>query len=315
MFARIEHITGGGSDDWEVRGRDGLLTRYGTLRPDGADATWRDPAAVADPQDPAGCSAGGSRRPRTCWATWSGTSTGAMQVEEPGHRWDMPLLARISYADYGDRAAPSFLVRWTSGTSRGRTRSPTTAPASRYARRCGAARSGSPPTPPTGSPGSRGSTGSATAGRVHGVSLLTGVDVVGIDDRLTPGQAPAEEAMPPLTFGYSGFDPTGRRFEPVTGPGLPTAVAERPDAGPGRPARRAGCRTSWNSGRGSGYWRNAGGGRFELPRPLAEAPPLSLADPGVQFLDADGDGRADLVVSSGPSARRQRRAGWRGTSR
>ena len=45
------------------------------------------------------------------------------------------------------------------------------------------------------------------------------------------------------------------------------------------------------------YWRNAGDGRFELPRPLDEAPPFSLADPGVQFLDADGDGRPDLMVS------------------
>jgi RHS repeat-associated protein len=45
-------------------------------------------------------------------------------------------------------------------------------------------------------------------------------------------------------------------------------------------------------------WRNAGGGRFELPRQLAEAPTFSLADPGVQFMDADGDGRPDLVVST-----------------
>lgn len=29
---------------------------------------------------------------------------------EPAHRWDHPLLARISYTDCGDRAAPSFLV-------------------------------------------------------------------------------------------------------------------------------------------------------------------------------------------------------------
>ncbi|HEY3001767.1 MAG TPA: toxin TcdB middle/N-terminal domain-containing protein, partial [Kribbellaceae bacterium] len=45
-------------------------------------------------------------------------------------------------------------------------------------------------------------------------------------------------------------------------------------------------------------WRNAGGGRFELPRELPEAPPFSLADPGVQFMDADGDGRPDLVVTA-----------------
>ena len=46
------------------------------------------------------------------------------------------------------------------------------------------------------------------------------------------------------------------------------------------------------------YWRNLGGGRFDLPRPMNEAPAgVSLADPGVQLIDANGDGRPDLLVS------------------
>jgi hypothetical protein len=46
------------------------------------------------------------------------------------------------------------------------------------------------------------------------------------------------------------------------------------------------------------YWRNLGGGRFDLPRVMDEAPAgLSFADPGVQLIDANGDGRADLFVS------------------
>ena len=37
--------------------------------------------------------------------------------------------------------------------------------------------------------------------------------MVGIDDQdLAAGQDPATEHLPPLTFGYSGFDPAGRRF-------------------------------------------------------------------------------------------------------
>ncbi len=46
------------------------------------------------------------------------------------------------------------------------------------------------------------------------------------------------------------------------------------------------------------YWRNLGGGRFDLPRPMRDAPAgLTLADPEVQLVDADGDGRIDLLVN------------------
>jgi hypothetical protein len=47
------------------------------------------------------------------------------------------------------------------------------------------------------------------------------------------------------------------------------------------------------------YWRNLGDGRFDLPRDMPTAPSgLRLSDPGVQLLDADGDGRIDLLVES-----------------
>ena len=43
------------------------------------------------------------------------------------------------------------------------------------------------------------------------------------------------------------------------------------------------------------YWRNLGNGRFDLPRPMNEAPAgLALAQAGVQLIDANGDGRTDL---------------------
>src|SRR5205823_309565 len=45
------------------------------------------------------------------------------------------------------------------------------------------------------------------------------------------------------------------------------------------------------------YWRNLGRGHFAAPRPMASAPAgLSFADRGVMLLDADGNGRADLLV-------------------
>ena len=50
-------------------------------------------------------------------------------------------------------------------------------------------------------------------------------------------------------------------------------------------------------------WRNLGDGRFDVSRPMATAPAgLHLGDPGVQLLDADGDGRIDLVTTTGPFA-------------
>src|SRR5207248_35993 len=51
------------------------------------------------------------------------------------------------------------------------------------------------------------------------------------------------------------------------------------------------------------YWRNLGEGRFDLPREMPSAPAgLQLADRGVQLVDADGDGRTDLLVTTGTLA-------------
>lgn len=298
LFARIEHVRDASGNYWEVRGKDGLLTRYGTPRPAGADATWRDPAVVADPEAPGRVFGWRITRTEDALGNVIRYDYRRDHGQEPGHTWDAPLLARISYADYGDRAEPSFLVAvdfdyesrpdafsdHRSGfevrtSLRCRTVRVTTHAAdgiARVARECRF---------------------TYQQAGFNGVSLLTRVDVVGIDDQdLPPGQDPLLENLPPLTFGYAGFDPAGRRFEALSGPGLPTASLGDPTLalvdlrGTGLPDLvELGAATKR-------VWHNAGGGRFELPRQLAEAPPVSLADPGVRFMDADGDGRADLVV-------------------
>jgi RHS repeat-associated protein len=295
LFARIEHVRDASGDYWEVRGRGGLLTRYGTPRPAGADATWRDPAVAADPRDPGrifGWRVTETRDPLGNLIRYEYLRD---HGREPGHTWDQPLLARISYADYGDRAAPSFLVsvdfeyeprpdpfsEFRSGfevrtTLRCHTIRLTTHAVDGVARVVQEQRFGYEQAP------------------FNGASLLTRVDIEGIDEGID-GQA--AQRLPPLTFAYSGFDPAARRFTAVTGPALPTApLTDRTltlvDL------RGVGLPDVVELGSTQRVWRNAGGARFAAPRQLADAPPVSLAEPGVQFMDADGDGRPDLVVST-----------------
>jgi hypothetical protein len=110
LFAEVEHVRDSSGDCWEVRGRDGLLTRYGTPRPVGTPADWQDPAVISDPddrrrvfewritriQDPLG------NVVRYEYLRDRGAATVDVCAE--------PMIARISHADYGDRANPAAVV-------------------------------------------------------------------------------------------------------------------------------------------------------------------------------------------------------------
>jgi RHS repeat-associated protein len=285
VFARIERVQDGTGDYWEVRARDGLLSRYGTPRPAGADPGWRDPAAVAHPDHPDRVFA------------WRITQTSDLlgNVVRYAYRDDhgQPLIERVSYVDYGDRAAPSFLIAVEFGyEERPDPHSDRRAGFEiRTGLRCRTIR--------VVTHAADGVARTAKEYRIryvqagfNGASLLSRVDCVGIDGDLV-------EPLPPLTFGYSGFDPAGRRFEAVTGPGLPAAALTDPTLAL-VDMRGVGLPDVVELGATQRYWRNAGDSRFEVARAIAEAPPVSLADPNVTFLDADGDGRPDLVVSAAP---------------
>ncbi|MER5430167.1 SpvB/TcaC N-terminal domain-containing protein [Streptomyces sp. NPDC002588] len=334
MFARVEHVKDATGDFWEVRAKDGSRTRYGTPRPVDAPDGWRDPAVVCDPQAPGHV---------FCWRiTETADPLGNLVRysylrdlgQEPGHTWDQPLLARISYADYGDRADPAFLVmvdfdystrpdpfsdyragfevrtslrcdtvRVTTHAADGVAR-----PAREYRLRYEqAAFNGASlladvtcvgideSAPATGTGAGDGPGGPASGDGPGGQTIATAAASVA-RPTLETAVEPTLESLPPLTFRYSGFAPATRRFEPVTGPGLPTAALSSPTHAL-VDLRGIGLPDVVELGAAQRVWRNAGNGRFELPRTLAEAPPFSLGANGVSFLDADGDGRPDLIVS------------------
>ncbi|MGW0631178.1 SpvB/TcaC N-terminal domain-containing protein [Streptomyces sp. NPDC002758] len=292
LFARILHHRGAAGDYWEVAGKDGMRSRYGTRRPTGAGPLWRDPAVTADPSDQGRIFA------------WSLTETAdplgnkivyEYEADEGvgnGHRWCGPLLRRIQYADYDDESGTtrflasvtfdyedrpdpfsSYRAGFESRTTR-RCRSVTTAvhPGVEQPVRCYKLEYRTDP---------------------HTwASLLWRVLPLGFDE------AGGEHGdLPPLEFGYTCFAPEKRSFQPVRGADLPATSLSGGDlelvdvTSDGLPDLLELNGTAR-------YWRNLGDGSFDRARPMQGSPTgLRLSDPGVQLLDADGDGRADLLVA------------------
>ncbi|PRY25828.1 SpvB/TcaC N-terminal domain-containing protein [Pseudosporangium ferrugineum] len=292
LFALVEHVRDGSGNYWRVRAVDGRTSWYGTPRPAGAPAGWADPAVVRNHRSAAGVP-----------AEWLLTRTTdpygneiryAYDARDSGsdgpHRWNQPLLTGIAYADHGDRDDPSFAVRvrfsyedrpdpvsdYRSGFE------------VRTTRRCAAIRI------ETDTDAVRPVREYRLAYRqdpVNNVSLLASVRLAGFGD-----DGVAVEELPALELGYTTFDPAGRRFLPAGGDQMPahglrdgTELVDLFGSGlPDLVELDGGIR----------YWRNLGGGRFDRPRPMAEAPSLlGAGTAGVALLDADGDGRADLVVT------------------
>jgi RHS repeat-associated protein len=321
LFARIDHYhyldqQKRRVDYWRVASKDGLVSYYGPApetanQPDAAGSTVRDP----DHPDHI-----------FAWKLTLTVDTFGNRIEygytvdagDTGeHRWQVPYLSQIRYIDYGDREQPKFLVavdfRYQERPD----------PISEYrsgfeirtTRRCRAIRTrsdgqrvrtvhlvylDSPAAPPEPLPH-------------NGASLLRQVRVQGHDDHgaivgdddlageLTPAvPAPTADSewLPPLQFGHTPFQPEAKKFIVVSGDEMPPASLAHPDYdlvdlfGCGLPDIVQLTTT------GARYWRNLGDGRFDRPRSMRDAPAgFALGDPIVQLLDADGDGRMDLLVS------------------
>jgi RHS repeat-associated protein len=303
LFAKILHHHDAQDDYWEVQSKDGLTSIYGTPRPDDATDSWRDPATIERPGDSA----------RRSIFTWKLTETRDLfgnliryeydsdEGAEGPHVWRQPLLRRIRYVDYGDPDQDNFLISVTFDYEE------RPDPFSNYragfeirtTMRCVSLTIRTHANQERVVRKYRFQYGEAP---YNGVSFLERIDVIGYDDDGNPydGQVHNGEErprqLPPLTFAYTTFEPAVRRFDPVTGVALPVqslagGELELADlTGDGLP-------DFLELNGATRYWRNLGGGRFDLPRTMSRAPGLRLADPGVQLLDADGDGRLDLMAT------------------
>src|SRR5262249_31966347 len=108
LFAKIIHYRDPRNDYWEVRSKDGMVSRYGT-----PGATGHDPAVLADPGVPAQAKRFAWKLTRTIdpFGNLIEYSYARDKTAQEGvHQWDQLYLSQIRYVDYGDPLNPSFLV-------------------------------------------------------------------------------------------------------------------------------------------------------------------------------------------------------------
>ena len=295
LFARIERIQTAGDDSWLVRSKDGLVSLYGAT-------VGNDRAVVADPA---------ARSKIFCWKLAQTIDPFGNRIEyqylrDSGsngpHAWDQLYLQTVRYADYDRAGQTRFLVSVTfvyeerhdpfSDYRAGfeiRTRLRCTrievrthADQDRLTRTYELVyvdeqvRSGTLP---------------AASLPLNGVSLLSQVRATGHDGN-------KKEDLPPLEFGYTRFAPERQQFQAMqaVNNALPPRSLADGDFemvnlfGNGLPDL-----VQMNGA--VQFWRNLGHGRFDAPRTMAEVPAgVHLRDPGVQFADMNGNGRADLLA-------------------
>ncbi|MDZ7961970.1 MAG: SpvB/TcaC N-terminal domain-containing protein [Aulosira sp. DedQUE10] len=293
LFAKIIHHRNASNNYWEVRSKDGLVSLYGT-----PGVAGNDLAAIAHPVNLSQIFA------------WKLTRTtdpfgnridyiyerDVIQTDGP-HQWSQLYLSEIRYVDYGDPDNPQYLigVKFTYEDRPDPFSEYRAGFEIRTVRRCQRIEVFTQP-------------GREILTRTYHlsyldeqgfpvenlplnrVSLLSQVNVVGHDGT-------GSESLPALEFNYTQFEPQKRYFFPITGPDLPPGSLARPEyeladlLGNGLPdiLEMNGIVR---------YWRNLGNGRFDRPCQMRDAPAgLQLSDSGVQLIDADGDGRIDLLVT------------------
>ncbi len=298
LFARIEHHTGGDDDYWKVWSKDGKISLYGTPFEDWPQEPGRDPATLSDPEDLdkiVGWRLTETRDPFGNVIRYSYFHDQKTTDNGDPHRaWEQIYLEKIEYADYGDPEDPNFLLSvefdyeerpdpfssFRSGFE------------IRTRKRCTGVKVFSSEVSDTDPIREYELVYAPDDELFNGVSVLKQVQVTGYDDQQN------SESLPPLEFTYSDFDPEDENFQAVGGKHAPGVPLSHPEietvdvTGNGLPD------IVEMSGHVIRYWENEGDGTFSFPRVMDESPMgLSLAEEGVQFIDADGDARPDLMVT------------------
>lgn len=333
LFARIAHHQTNGTDHWEVATKDGLVSIYGSpgMAPSASEEDSR--AVIADPANRAHVFAWRLKETRDTFGNrvvydYVRDTDGRDVVA--GHAGEQLLLKRIRYVDLPAEGPERFFVSvecvydapisTSDGADVPRTVpefpvQPRPDPYSDYRagfeirtrRRCKwvVVR-----THPTADPADaiivrayeltyQDEMLSAADGQTAFTpSLLARIGLIGYTD-----QGEGVREMPPLDFGYTAFVPAMRRLTTLAGKDLPRTTLANPDIELADLFGRGLPDIVELNGAVPRYWRNLGGGRFDMPRGFEQAPAgLRLSDHGVQLLDADGDGRPDLLVTAEPFA-------------
>ena len=293
LFARIEHLHDTDTDHWQVHSRDGLVSLYGTR-----NAIRDDPAVVANPENPNQIFSWKLSETKDPFGNTIRYDYERELGNTVDHLWEQLYLKHIRYADYGEEKylisvtfkyeerpdpfseyRPGFEVRTTKRCASLEIR--THADRERLVRVYRFVYLDQRGVPVEKLP-------------LNAVSLLSQVLVEGHD-------GDNRESLPPLQFDYTSFEPELRRYQ---------SFASVNGASPGRSLGHPGFELVDLFGNGLPavvefnervqYWRNVGGGHFDLMRTMAAAPAgMRLNEPGVQLLDADGNGRTDLMVIEG----------------
>jgi DNA-binding SARP family transcriptional activator len=215
-FAHILHHRNASNDYWEVRSKDGFVSLYGT-----PEATGNNPAVIAKPTD---------RSHIFAWKLTRATDPFGNCIEyvyeqetrtDGPHQCNQVYLSQIRYIDYGDPTNPQFLVTvhfnyedrpdpfsdYRAGFEIRTVRRCTSIEVSTHLETDLLTRTyhliylDQPGLP-------------REAMLLNGVSLLRQIQIEGHNGNKS-------EQLPPLKFGYSGFEPEEQIFLPITGSELP----------------------------------------------------------------------------------------------